>query len=100
MLDYEWILVVFGFVTIVSLSKMMLPIRKLVTKVHPFFGELLGCPMCFGFWAGGIMNLLGYSHYGGCEGISILYDALLGSSISYILHCITWRITTLGNNPF
>jgi len=100
MLDFEWILTVFGLVIIVSLSKLFEPVRMFAAKMSPFLGALLGCPMCFGFWAGGILNLLGYSHYGNFEGLSLLYDALLGSSVSYILHCVTWRLITVKESPF
>ena len=100
MLDYEWILTVFGLVVVVSLSKIMQPVRVLAAKIHPLIGEWLGCPMCFGFWAGGIINLLGYSHYGGYGSYSILFDSLLASGTSYILHGLTWRITTLDKRPF
>jgi hypothetical protein len=100
MLDYQWILMVFGFVAIVSLSHIMNPIRELAHKIHPKVGQLLGCPMCFGFWAGVIFNLIGYSHYGIDESYSVLFDGLLASGSSYILHCITWRMTTFQEHQF
>lgn len=100
MLDYEWILIVFGMVVTVSLSQVMQPVRNLAKKIHPMLGTLVGCPMCFGFWAGIALNLLGYSHYGGYSPFNILFDGLLATSTSYILYCITWRISTVEDKTF
>ena len=99
MLDFEWILNIFGLVVIVCLSKIGAPIRGLAYKIHSKFGEMLSCPMCFGFWAGIGFSLLGYSHFGGYDWYSIIFDGLLASSTAHILYCITWRLA-LHDNRF
>ena len=87
MLNFEWILVVFGLNIIITLSKLTQPIRTLGKKLHPSIGVLLSCPMCFGFWAAAIINLLGYSHYGEYYGATgVLFDGFLGTATGYFLH--------------
>ena len=41
-----------GLATIVTQSKLFLPIRDFADRKIPFIGQLLHCSMCFGFWAG------------------------------------------------
>lgn len=89
MLDYEWILVVFGLTMIVTMSKVMEPVRALGAKLHPLLGGLLKCPMCFGFWAGAAINLMDYSHYGDYTSWGLVFDGFLGSATSHILYTLT-----------
>ena len=90
MLDYEWAFMVFGLTIIVALSQIMAPVRDRAHKIHPMLGTLISCPMCFGFWAGIILNLLGYSHYGEYGNWGILFDGFLGTAFAHTLYCVTW----------
>ena len=46
-----WVFVLIGLTSIVSMSGIFIPIRQKVYKLNPFLGQLISCPMCFGFWA-------------------------------------------------
>lgn len=54
-----WFLVVDGITLIVTQSKLTSPLRDALDARSEFFGFLLSCPMCFGFWVGVLLALLG-----------------------------------------
>ena len=89
MLDLQWILSVFGLVSIVTFSRIFQPIRIVAHKIHGRLGELISCPMCFAFWAGIIFHAMGYSHTN-----SWIFDGLLASSTSYIIYGIMTGINS------
>ncbi len=45
-------LIVAGIVAVVTKSTVGQPVRSLGEKIHARLGELLSCPLCFGWWAG------------------------------------------------
>lgn len=55
----SWALAVYGFVLIVTGSKICEPLRRLGARIHPTLGYFLGCPMCMGFWTGAAASLAG-----------------------------------------
>ena len=75
-----WSLAVFGAANGVAISNLCQPLRELVIN-WPFFGKLVYCPMCLGFWFGGLASLLASSPTG-----SLLMDCFLGSSVSWIIY--------------
>jgi len=80
-------LVAFGISNIITISKIGAGCRNLAQKIHNKLGELFRCPMCMGFWVG---ILLGWLWYSPTE--IIFLDGILGSSASWIIYCITWRL--------
>lgn len=54
-----WLLVAWGFVVIVTTSRIFRPVRELADAYTPGLGVLLHCPLCFGFWAGVGLSLAG-----------------------------------------
>ena len=75
-----WGLSVFGAANGVSISNLFQPIRQYVMD-WPFIGKLVHCPMCLGFWFGGLASLLAFSPTG-----SLLMDCFLGSSVAWIIY--------------
>lgn len=59
---WVYILVCYGLSNMVVYSKGPFHIfenwRTLANNIHPHFGELFSCMMCFPFWAGVIFSLL------------------------------------------
>lgn len=94
-------LITFGLTTIITISKIGYFWRELAEKTHKKLGELFRCPMCMGFWVG-----LGLSfwispteHLFLPKGESsfaiirqLLLDGILGSSVSWLLYCVTWKL--------
>lgn len=55
-----WLLVTNGVTTIVTMSTLFRPVREGFSRlVGEKLGNLLGCSMCFGFWVGVLVSLLG-----------------------------------------
>lgn len=74
-----WCLAVFGFTYIVVFSKITKSIREWADNVSfDWFGELLHCPLCTGFWVGLLGHFLMFSPTG-----SFLFDMCLGSIVSW-----------------
>lgn len=51
--------IVFGVTFIVTQSQIFEPFRSLFSKLS-FFGKLIRCPMCFGFWVGALVHVTGF----------------------------------------
>ncbi len=47
----QFILIVFGFCSCVSLAKPLKPFREFITKKSLTIGEFLNCPKCMSIWA-------------------------------------------------
>ena len=47
-----FILACWGITAIVTMSTVLAPFRRLVTRVNPKLGEMVSCPQCLGFWVG------------------------------------------------
>ena len=47
-----FIFICYGITSIVVQSKLFKPFREMVKIKSKFFGSLLNCMMCFGFWVG------------------------------------------------
>ncbi len=54
-----WSAVVWGFVVIVTQSRLFAPLRDLAARRAPPLGVLLHCSLCFGWWAGAGLSLAG-----------------------------------------
>jgi len=80
-------LVAFGASNIITISKMGAWWRESAEKIHKKLGELFRCPMCMGFWIGLVLGLFWISPTG-----SIFLDGVLGSTASWLLYCITWKL--------
>ena len=77
--DLLWCLVVFGITNIVVVSNLFERFRKLVYPVTTVFH----CPMCLGFWVGGVLSYIWRSPTG-----NIFFDAILGSVASWMLYLL------------
>lgn len=95
-----WILVVFGIANGIAVSTILEPIRNYFhpprhwnpkkgewtdnkKKSWPIIGKLLQCPMCLGFWFGGIVGLYWFS-----PTTSFIGDAFFGSATSWLLYIL------------
>lgn len=86
-----WLLSVYGLTLIVTESKLLGPLRRILRSRSAFLGDLVHCPMCFGFWAGLGLALLGVSLYPGGV-LSILCSAFAGSAVGWIFRLVTHRL--------
>ena len=75
-----WVFVLTGLTSIVSMSGIFMPIRQKIFKLNPFLGQLISCPMCFGFWAGLILSYFYQSITG-----NMFFDAVLGSGMMWYM---------------
>ena len=75
-----WIFVLLGLTAIVSMSGIFMPIRQKVYRWNAFFGQLISCPMCFGFWAGLFLS----NFYRSVTG-NMLFDAMLGCGMMWYM---------------
>lgn len=55
-----WALAAAGVTIIVTQSSLFLPLRTFL-KRWEYPGKLIKCPMCFGFWTGVLLSLVGLS---------------------------------------
>lgn len=76
-----WILVVFGAANGISVSALLEPIRLWVARKSTFLGKLINCPMCLGFWLGGLLGQLWFSPTNG----NFIFDCFFGSATSWLL---------------
>lgn len=78
----EIIFATIGLTFIVTQSKIMSPIRKIGEKINPNIGYFLRCPMCFGFWAALITQLVSTYQY------EIINYCFIGSFFSYLAYLL------------
>lgn len=81
----------YGITNIVTTSHIFEPLRQALMKRSPdFFGKLIQCSMCFGFWAGAAVSWAGlYSHKLGITLINPFMDACASSAVCWILYTAT-----------
>ena len=75
----EWVVVAYSITIIITSSRIMEPLRRRVTQQK--LAELLHCPMCTGFWVGGVLGYFWWSITG-----NALMDAFFGSAVSWMLY--------------
>lgn len=57
-----FVFICYGITSIVVQSKLFKPFREVMKTKSKFFGSLLHCMMCFGFWVGlYVVPVLGFS---------------------------------------
>jgi len=76
-----WILVSYGITSGITGSSLLLPVRLKIAKFSKFFGDLINCPLCFGFWVGAFLNLTWLSPTD-----SIFFDCFLSSCTCWLLY--------------
>lgn len=74
-----WFLAVFGASNGVVASNLLEKFRLWLVNFNPFLGKLINCPMCLGFWFGGLAHFLAFS-----PTHSLLFDMFLGSCVSWV----------------
>jgi hypothetical protein len=76
-----WALSVWGTVQIIAGSKFFAPLRdrfpaadegEKIRTVAKFFGTLITCPMCLGWWLGSLMHVLGMGLWANAFGWRVL----------------------------
>ena len=89
-------LIAFGLTTIITISKIGHFWRQLAEKTHKKLGELFRCPMCMGFWVGLALSFwispTAQLFYNTNILRQLLLDGILGSSVSWLLYCVTWKL--------
>ena len=112
-----WALLVYGVTLIVTEGKLFAPLRDFVARRSPWAGTLLGCPMCFGWWVGAFVSVLGWSP-SAVAGPAIwplplraLVDGAASSAVGWALSALvatvlevryaleTWRVREEGKFP-
>ena len=94
-----WILVCYGITNGVVGSSILGTFRRKVMKFNETLGDLVSCPMCFGFWAGILVSLVWASPTGegavflGPEWYHHILDGFLASGTCWLFH--TWEESKL-----
>lgn len=103
---FVWALTLFGVTNAFKVAALLQPLREFLQfkEVHKrnehgmpveatarknqFFYKLITCPMCLGWWLGGLMGLLVWSPTGSDVFIitRLISDAFLGSISSWLLY--------------
>jgi|ETNvirnome_2_300_1030623.scaffolds.fasta_scaffold01919_5 hypothetical protein len=82
-----WTLVSFGITLCVTRGKILHPIREKILRTSTHLGQLVQCPMCFGFWVGVSLSLLWRSVSGNC-----ILDGFYSLSINSLLYFLSWHL--------
>lgn len=74
-----------GATFIINFSYIFKKIREKIFKASPFFGKLLKCPQCTGFWVGIFIRITEMLKMGTLQHIHI-YDICYGFASSFICY--------------
>jgi hypothetical protein len=105
-----WILGTFGMSTIIVNSQIMLPVRNflsfskmvkddqgvitdLVERKFKFFGKLVNCILCMGFWSGCFWGGLYWNPFGAAEAhwiLELLFAGCFGSATTWIVYLLIY----------
>ena len=88
-----WSLGVYGTANIIVFSNFFKPVREFF-KDTPFFGKMIVCILCTGFWVGLFWSLVVWSpanmfimqSYWANKYTNTLFDACIGSCICWIIY--------------
>jgi hypothetical protein len=98
-----WILISYGITNIVVFGKIFDGARNFLIawgeskdlplyRIFRFFGDLVSCPMCFGFWCGILLNLTLFSPtnfvFNTHQLMSWFFDGVLSSGTIWIIYVI------------
>ena len=88
-----FILICFGFTNIIVNGEIFEYIRSFIEKKSTFFGKLINCSMCFGFWIGiGVAFFINPLETYTTFWLSVVGCAVISSATSYILDTIMYKI--------
>ena len=79
-----------GITFIITHSSIFEPIREFVERRSNFFGELLSCPMCSGFWVGFLLSVVDFQEY------NPIYAGAITSLISWFIATFTFYINSIA----
>jgi len=82
-----WTLISFGITLSVTRGRILEPLRQKAMKLNEKLGQLLHCPMCFGFWVGILLSLLWQSISGNC-----ILDGFYSLATNSLLYFISWNL--------
>ena len=77
-----------GVAVIVTRSSLFEPLRKKIKSKSAFFGDLVNCPLCFGFWS----SLVVYFYVYRTIDIWVIGFMFLGAFTAFFLN----RLSNLG----
>jgi hypothetical protein len=89
-----WLFLTYGVTLIVTGSRVAEPLRRLVLRI-PKFGYMIGCPMCFGWWVGLGLSLLGLGIAHGSPlpaWLVPIADAFCSSAWCWVMHVVLAKI--------
>ena len=76
------------------------------SRISLFFGKLINCPLCVGFWLGIIYSLGIYSPCSNTmwypwtfSPVALVFDGFLGSAGAWILHLLLYSRMAAGDSP-
>ena len=85
----EFILATIGLTFIITQFYIFEGIRKYITKRNKFFGKLIHCPACMGFWSGCLIKTLLLIYYQQILSlIIILIYGFIGSFLCYLVYLL------------
>ncbi len=84
---FSWLLISYGMTHIITGTKIFEWLRVLLDKISPnFFGFLIQCPACTGFWIGVVLSFLYMPMaYGINVFATYLINGCLSSGINWLL---------------
>jgi hypothetical protein len=81
-----WSLAIFSAANGIVISDLLAPTRNFIARKSSFFGNLVHCPLCLGFWLG-----LGAHFFMFSPTNFWLGDAFLGSGMSWLIYIGIYR---------
>lgn len=88
-----FLLVCYGFTTIVTSSKLFRPLREWLARRSPALGNWIRCPMCLGLWVGAGWAVLGlWPRTGLPVGLEHLAAGCASSGFCWVVHVVLHRL--------
>ena len=79
-----------GITFILTTSSIFEPVRDFIEERSNFFGELVSCPMCSGFWVGLVVSALDFQNY------NPIYAGAITSLVSWFIATFVYYINSIA----
>ena len=85
-----FVLITAGITSVITTSSLLSPVREYILKKSEYFGEMVHCPMCMGFWVGAAVSSMSF-------GINPIYGGAIASFMSWSLVSFVDMMQTISS---
>jgi len=79
-----------GITFLITHSSIFEPVREFIGRRSDFFGELVNCPMCSGFWVGFFISIIDFQDY------NPIYSGAIVSLVSWLIAVFAFYINSIA----